>query len=110
MSKNKELKENELLVLCAILHLGDDAYGVTIKKRIEESAGRTISTASIYLSLNRLENDGLVKSTTGGATSERGGRRKTYFKLTPTGQRVVKNSINSWLEMVLPIARKWELL
>ncbi len=110
MTNVQELKESDLLVLCSILHLGDNAYGVTIKKQIEEIAGRVVSTASIYLSLSRLDSNNLVNTTIGDATPERGGRRKTYYRLTAKGERQVKIAINSWIAMIVPIAKKWELL
>ena len=66
----------ELLVLLALLRHGDEAYGVPIAHAIEQSTGKRVILASVYNTLERLEEKGLVASTMGEPTSERGGRAK----------------------------------
>jgi DNA-binding PadR family transcriptional regulator len=78
----------ELLVLLAILRVGDDAYGVPIAQAIEDS-GKRVILASVYNTLERLEEKGLIRSTIGQPTSERGGRAKRYFAITTAGRREV---------------------
>ena len=56
------LSELEQLVLLAVLHLGDEAYGARIRKTLAEGVGRSVSIATIYVSLGRLEERGLVRS------------------------------------------------
>ena len=80
----------ELLVLLALIRLRDDAYGVPISEAIEESSGREVSLGSVYITLDRLERKGLVSSRLGESTAERGGRAKTYFRITPKGLREVR--------------------
>src|SRR5688572_29795954 len=82
----------ELLVLLALMRLGDEAYGVPISKEIEESSGRSVSIGSIYITLERLERKGLVSSRLGEPTATRGGRAKTYFRVTAKGLREVRQS------------------
>src|SRR4029450_5919905 len=82
----------ELLVLLALIRLGDDAYGVPISNEIEASSGRSVSIGSIYITLDRLERKGLVSSTLGEPTSARGGRAKTYFRITAKGLREVRQA------------------
>jgi len=77
----------ELLVLLALIRLGDDAYGVPIADEIEASSGRAVSVGSVYITLDRLERKGLVTSRLGEPTAERGGRAKTYFSPTAKGLR-----------------------
>jgi len=79
----------ELLVLLAILRLGDDAYGVPIAQAIEQSSGKRVILASVYNTLERLEEKGLIHSTIGQPTRERGGRAKRYFAITTAGRRAV---------------------
>ena len=79
----------ELLVLLAILRLGEEAYGVAIGQAIEESGGRPVILASVYNTLVRLEEKGLVRSAVGESTPERGGRAKRYFAITGAGKREV---------------------
>lgn len=83
------LGEFEQMLLFAILRLHDDAYGVTIRREIEERTGRRTSPGAVYTTLERLEQRGLVRSHVGGATPERGGRRKRYYQLEPAGARAL---------------------
>ncbi len=74
--------EFEELVLLTIATLGDDAYGVSIREQIEKRANRTISIGALHSTISRLEDKGYLTSFLGGATAERGGRKKRYFELT----------------------------
>jgi PadR family transcriptional regulator, regulatory protein PadR len=100
MAKREFLGGFELLVLVALIRLGDEAYGVPISDAIEESSGREVSIGSVYITLGRLERNGLVTSKLGEATAERGGRAKTYFRITAKGLREVRQAqrtlINFW--------------
>ena len=86
----KSLGHFELLVLLALIRQGDDAYGVPIANAIEESTGKSVILASVYNTLERLEQKGLVESTIGQPTRERGGRAKRYFSMTTAGLREVR--------------------
>ena len=52
---------------------------------IEQIMQKNFSVGAIYVPLERLENKGLLTSYTGEPTSERGGRRKRFYKLTSSG-------------------------
>jgi DNA-binding PadR family transcriptional regulator len=80
----------ELLVLLALIRLGDEAYGVPIADAIAHSTGKRVILASVYNTLERLEEKGLVTSTIGQPTAARGGRAKRYFSITTSGLREVK--------------------
>ena len=80
----------ELLVLLALLRQGEDAYGVPIASAIEQSTGKRVILASVYNTLERLEQKGLVRSVKGQPTPERGGRAKRYFSMTTAGMREVR--------------------
>ena len=82
----------ELLVLLALLRQGEDAYGVPIARAIEESTGKPVILASVYNTLERLEEKGLVRSTVGQPTRERGGRAKRSFAITSAGLREVRSA------------------
>jgi PadR family transcriptional regulator len=100
MAKREFLGGFELLVLLALIRLGDDAYGVPISEAIETSSGREVAIGSVYITLERLERKGFVSSTLGEPTAERGGRAKTYFHITTTGLREVRQArrtlMNLW--------------
>ena len=89
----------ELIVLLAILRLGDDAYGVPISHEIEQATGRDPALATIYAVLERLEERGLVSSELGEPTTERGGRAKRYFHVTAKGLREVRATRQALIKM-----------
>jgi PadR family transcriptional regulator, regulatory protein PadR len=80
----------ELLVLLALVRLGEEAYGVPIAHAIQHSTEKRVVLASVYNTLERLEEKGFVRSTMGESTPERGGRAKRYFSITSMGLREVK--------------------
>ena len=79
------LGEFELLVLMAVLRLGDNAYGMRVRQEIESRTGRIASLGAVYTTLDRMEAKGYVSSSVGGATPERGGRAKRFFRLEAAG-------------------------
>jgi PadR family transcriptional regulator PadR len=89
------LTDFELMILLAILRVGDDAYGVQIAREIEETGGRPVLLGAVYTALGRLERNGLVTSTVGEPTRERGGRAKRFFRVTARGVRDVRNTQQS---------------
>lgn len=80
------LGEFEELVLLMIAILDGNAYGVTVSQEIEEQTGRLVTFGAVHNTLIRLEEKGFVTSELGGATTERGGRRKRLFKVTALGK------------------------
>ena len=85
MPNRTHLGEMELMVLLAVVRLGDDAYGVPLSKELLNLAGRQVALGSIYAALDRIEQKGFVTSLLGDPTPERGGRAKRYFRATPAG-------------------------
>ena len=83
------LGEFELMLLLAVTHLGDEAYGVPISRELEKQRRREVSVGSVYAALERLEAKGLVVSNLGDPTPERGGKAKRYFRITKQGLRQV---------------------
>ena len=90
MPKRSYLGEMELMVLLAVVRLGDEAYGVPISKELLTLAGREVALGSIYAALDRLERKSFVTALLGDPTPERGGRAKRYFRVTPAGVRALK--------------------
>lgn len=88
----QHLTDFELMILLAVLRVGDEAYGVPIAREIEATGGRTVALAAVYTALDRLEQNGLVSSSVGDPTPERGGRAKRYFRVTPAGLASVRNT------------------
>ena len=92
MSAREYLGEFEHIVLLAVLRLGDEAYGVTIRREIEARTRREVSIGAIYATLDRLESKNLVQSRLGDPTPERGGRSKRFFRVTAQGVSAVKQT------------------
>jgi PadR family transcriptional regulator PadR len=84
----------EQLVLLALLHLGPDAYGMTVRREIETRTGRAIALGAVYATLDRLERKGLVSSRAGAdAPPERAGRARRYFRIEPAGRRALTDAL-----------------
>ena len=86
------LGEFEQCLLLAVVHLGDDAYGVTIRQEVEQRTQRDIALGAMYTSLGRLELKGYLRSEMSDPTPERGGRSKRYFTLTAAGATALRHS------------------
>ena len=86
------LGEFEQTLLLAIVHLGDNAYGVTIRQEIEARTGRDIAVGALYTSLARLERKGYVEASMSDPTPQRGGRSKRHFVLRPAGAAALRQS------------------
>jgi len=89
MTDRSYLGEFELMILLAVLQLGEEAYGVPISRELEAHRGRAVSIGSVYAALERLQNKGLVSSSLGDPTPERGGKAKRFFRITDAGLRQV---------------------
>ena len=90
--KETNIGEFQEIVLLAILILDDQAYGLKIQKEISNRLKREISRGALHTALTRLEEKGLLESEYGGATAERGGRRKRFYKLTDSGKVSLKQA------------------
>jgi PadR family transcriptional regulator, regulatory protein PadR len=89
----------ELVVMLVLLRLGDGAYGVTVSREVEQRCGREVALGSVYATLERLQEKGLVSSQLGEPTPERGGRAKRYFRLTRKGLREVRETKNALVRL-----------
>jgi DNA-binding PadR family transcriptional regulator len=104
------LGEFEQLVLLALVRLGSDAYGATVRREIEEHAGREVSISAVYTTLERLEQKGLVRSRIGEPTPERGGRRRRHFEMLPLGARSLRDAFRAISGMTAGIERRLKTL
>lgn len=83
---------NEEMLLTAISHLDDNAYGVTIMEKIREISPKKIVFGTLYNSLDKLVKKGYVVAAAGEPTPERGGRRKVYYTLTTRGKKSLQKT------------------
>lgn len=93
------LGEFEELILTLVAALQEDAYGAAIADEIEKKLKREVTLSAVHVTLYRLEDKGLIKSKLGGATQERGGRRKRIFTITSAGMAMLKAMKDSRLNL-----------
>jgi len=93
---NSPIGEFEQMVLLALVRLGPEAYGATIKREIETRTGRELSISAVYITLTRLEDKGFVKSHIGDPTPQRGGRRRKHVAILPAGRRAIAQAARSF--------------
>ena len=92
MGRGDYLGEFEHIVLLALMRLGDDAYGVTVRREIERRTHRDVSIGAVYATLDRMEAKHLVTSRVGEPTASRGGRAKRHFQITKLGIKAVNRT------------------
>jgi DNA-binding PadR family transcriptional regulator len=94
------LGDFEQLVLLALMRLGPDAYGATIRREIEQRTGRDLAMSAVYVTVDRLEAKGFVRTWIGAPIAERGGRRRKHVTLQPAGRRAVAVAYRRFKAMV----------
>jgi PadR family transcriptional regulator PadR len=92
MSKGKYLGEFEQLVMLAVLRLGDGASGMTVRRELDVRARRAGTIGSVYGTLERLEEKGLLSSRRGQPDPVRGGRARRYFRVEPPGEAALREA------------------
>ena len=93
------LGDFEQLVLLGVLRLADDAYGAAIRQEIHARSGRDVSINAVYTTLDRLEAKGLLRSWAGEPTAQRGGRRRKFYALNPSGTAALRQAYHAMQAM-----------
>ena len=99
-SVDAALSEIELSVLVAVKRLGDEAYGLRIRDDIASRSGQSLSLSNVYATLTRLEERGVVRSTMGDPSPERGGRRKRLYAVTAAGKTAIAANYRAFKALV----------
>ena len=71
-------------VMLAVVRTGEDAYGMNVRRELEEVTGRGVAIGAVYATLDRLEAKGLVMST---RPENAEGPSRRVFAVTPAGAR-----------------------
>jgi DNA-binding PadR family transcriptional regulator len=100
MPPTAPLGEFEQIVLLAILRVGENAYGVTVRAEIAACTDREPAPGALYTTLDRLEAKGLVTSRLGDPTPQRGGRAKRYFTVTSAGVAAVTRAQRAYQRLL----------
>ena len=85
------LGEFEEIILTLVAALQDEAYGASIAEEIKQRLEREVTLSAVHVTLYRLEDKGYIKSRVGGATKERGGRRKRIYSVTNAGVAMLRS-------------------
>jgi len=108
MERRPALGQFEQVVLTAVLSLREEAYGVSIHARVEElSAPRSVSLGAVYVTLDRLEDKGLVTSWLSEPTPSRGGRAKRCYQLQAVGERALRESAETVQRLHAALSEAW---
>ena len=85
--------EFEVLILMAVLRLGDGAYAPAIRSEIEQRTGRAVSRGAVYITLDRLDSKGLLASKL--ADADEGRRQRRYYQVPPRGVRAIRRTLSA---------------
>lgn len=108
MPRSDSLGQFEQLVLTAVVTLGENAYGVTIHKSVQDLASpKAVTLGAIYVTLDRLEDKGYVSSKLSEPTAARGGRAKRCYQLEASGECALKESIATARRMANSVRSIW---
>jgi DNA-binding PadR family transcriptional regulator len=90
--KKLRLGSLELTVLNSVARLGEDAYGLGVRRDVSALLGHDYSVGAIYTTLARLEEQGLVRSSTTAPLPVRGGRSRRQFRLSAAGRQALREA------------------
>ena len=107
MKRGELLGSLEHIILLALMRLDGNAYGMIVRREIEERTGRNLSIGAVYATLERLEAKGYVSSFTGEPTPERGGRAKRLFRVEAAGKRALQISNQTIRSMTAGLKGHW---
>jgi PadR family transcriptional regulator PadR len=107
MPRGDLLGSLEHIVLLALVRLKSNAYGMTVRREIEEQTGRNISIGAVYTTLERLQAKGYVSSFVGEPTAERGGRAKRLFRIEAAGEGALRASQEAIRKMTIGLKSRW---
>src|SRR5688572_21456587 len=108
MARHDSLGQFEQLVLTAVLTLREDAYGVTIHSKVQQLVRpKSVSLGAVYVTLDRLENKGLIASWLSDPTAQRGGRAKRCYRVEALGERALQESAVTAKRIFDVIAEVW---
>lgn len=102
--------EFEQVVLLSLLRLGNGAWGAAIRRDIQERIGRELPVAVVYVTLQRMEKKGWVKSYVGEPVRARGGRRRRHYLIDTPGEHALGRSYRALVRMTQGLEARLESL
>jgi DNA-binding PadR family transcriptional regulator len=104
------LGEFELVVLLTLLRLGNGTWGAAIRRDIQERTTRELPVSVVYVTLQRLEKKGMVKSYVGNPSAERGGRRRRHYLIDAPGEHALGRSFRAFRTLTQGLEQRLESL
>lgn len=104
------LGEFEQVVLLSLLRLGNGTYGAAIRRDIQERIGRDLPVSVVYVTLQRMEKKGWVKSYVGAPSKERGGRRRRHYLIDTPGEHALGRSYRAFKKLTEGLEARLESL
>ena len=92
MSKGTYLGDLEEIVLLAVARCEPEAYGMRIRREIEDQSGRSVAIGAVYASLERLQDKALVRPAEPPRDEARDARARRFFAVTPAGTRALEET------------------
>ena len=106
----KFLSRQEELMLLSIWKLDENAYGVTIRKKVTDVTGKYWSIGAVYDVLDRLTRKGLVSTVVGEPVKVRGGKSKRFYRITKSGFKALEEvrtlQQKAWIDLPEPVFGK----
>jgi PadR family transcriptional regulator PadR len=110
VKKTESLGHFEQLVLTAVLALRQEAYGAAIHTKVSDLAGvRSVNLGSVYVTLDRLQDKGYLTSWFAGASPERSGKARRYFKLEALGEKALREALDTGKRISKAAEDSWRL-
>jgi PadR family transcriptional regulator, regulatory protein PadR len=101
---DRTLGSFEIMLMLAVMRLGENAYGVTIRHELLTQTRKDFAIGAIYTTFDRLERKGLIESWLGDPTSERGGRAKRYYRLTAKGTKALNDTRHALQSLMIGLS------
>jgi PadR family transcriptional regulator PadR len=102
---SETLGQFEQLIVAAIIALGNEAYGLQVYQKVCELADREMNLGSMYVTLERMQKKGLVRSKVAPGDDQRGGRPRRFYTVLPAGQQVLKEAIDTATRITKQVGR-----
>lgn len=99
MAKDELLGQFEIHILLAVAALGDEAFGVPIRRLLEDRTGRSVAMGTVYGTLGRLHDKGMVRFRWSDPQPVQGGKSRKFFKLTAAGERALREAVTMLARM-----------
>ena len=104
------LGEFEEVVLLTLLRLGNGTWGAAIRRDIQERTKRDLPVSVVYVTLQRLEQKGMVRSYIGVPTAERGGRRRRHYLIDTPGEQALGRAFRAFRTLTNGLEKQLEAL